>query len=496
MKRFSSRLCLAALAAGGLLSGTTQAPAAALYSGGSSAAFGLYLRWFQETNGGLTLLNCNPSEVLTGGGTRTCVVYAPVGSGAGLAAFLNQQSPSALPSDWPYESPFIPYDETFTPHIGVGYGAGREFFDFAGSDSVLTTAQIFAYNSATGPRSARGPAIQIPAAGMPVAIAFNTTGLTLHPSRIVPAGGSPSAKMTIGGSGRLYLSRRAYCGIFAGTITNWNDPVLTEDNLGQPLVTASTPIRVVVRQESSGTTFLLSRHLETVCNGGVDTSHPVVPGPLANYGFGVGTVVSWPTTFVKATGDNGVATAVASTTGAIGYVGPTYTQQAIAPEVSPAPVAANLQTRDSFEHGQSPAVVKPIPPAPTHTQNAVDSFVVPTTPNVSNWSAALDTAALHNPPNDATNPIDPANPQAYPIVGFTLLDFYTCYFPASETAAIRKFITDYTNGGVYDVAARNRGFAPLPPSVKTAVKTLALNNTLTSIHTGPIPGTCTISSGS
>ncbi|MGO1078999.1 substrate-binding domain-containing protein [Inquilinus sp. CA228] len=499
MSKLLKSCSLLALAVGGLTLNSAPASAAAYYSGGATLPFGVYLRWFQETNGGIALGSCVPS-------TTQCFAYAPTGSGAGITAFINEQSMNAVPSDTPYENASIPYAET----PGNGYGAGGEFFDFAGSDAVLTATNISNYNAATGPLALRGPAIQVPTVGSPVAIAFNPTGLTIDPDREIPAG----AKSATGGSSALYLSRRAYCGIFTGTITNWNDPILTADNLGTPLVAVSTPINVVVRQESSGTTFLFTRHLEAACNGAVDNSHPANPGNLANYSFGVGTggpaaPITWPAGFTRATGSNGVAAAVDSTSGAIGYVSADYTAQAISPEIASPPPAANLQRRDSFDAGTDVATPGglpldlPIPPAPTYTQNSIDGLVIPaidTTAPFTNdalWSAALDAAALHNPHDDTVAPIfDPANPEAYPIAGFTMLNFYSCYFPATETTAIRKFITDYTNGGVYDTAARNRGFAPLTASIKTAVKNLALNTAATQIRTGPSGTFCTIATGS
>src|SRR5215510_9296048 len=49
----------------------------------------------------------------------------------------------------------------------------------------------------------------------------------------------------------LRLSRRAYAGIFLGTIKKWNDPAIAENNPGAKLPDA--PINVVVRADSSGT---------------------------------------------------------------------------------------------------------------------------------------------------------------------------------------------------------------------------------------------------
>src|SRR5271157_1400973 len=53
------------------------------------------------------------------------------------------------------------------------------------------------------------------------------------------------------------LSRDAYSGIFDGKVTKWNDPVIVRDNPGVKLPDA--PINVIVRADSSGTTFVFTK---------------------------------------------------------------------------------------------------------------------------------------------------------------------------------------------------------------------------------------------
>src|SRR5271167_3824426 len=60
----------------------------------------------------------------------------------------------------------------------------------------------------------------------------------------------------------LRLSREAYTGIFLGKVTRWNDPLIAKANPGAKL--PDQPINVVVRADSSGTTFVFSKHLATV----------------------------------------------------------------------------------------------------------------------------------------------------------------------------------------------------------------------------------------
>ncbi len=240
---------LLAFAAAGLLLNAAPASAETLYSGGATLPFGVYRSWL-DCFGSVLNPALHPRDALCTAAagfpidSSAVIAYAPVGSGAGITALTNQQSPNATPSSTPYENATIVYNEGTN-----GYGTGPNFWDFSGSDATLTSAQITAYNTAAG--AARGPAIQIPTVGTSVTIPVNTTGLNI--ARSAPAGGTSG----------LYLSRRALCGIFTGTITNWNNPILTYDNNNTQLH-ANLQIRVVRRADSSGTTFLFSRNLDTV----------------------------------------------------------------------------------------------------------------------------------------------------------------------------------------------------------------------------------------
>jgi phosphate transport system substrate-binding protein len=60
----------------------------------------------------------------------------------------------------------------------------------------------------------------------------------------------------------LKLSREAYTGIFRGKITKWNDEAIKKANPGTNLPDKS--INVVVRSDSSGTTFVITKHLSAV----------------------------------------------------------------------------------------------------------------------------------------------------------------------------------------------------------------------------------------
>jgi phosphate transport system substrate-binding protein len=103
--------------------------------------------------------------------------------------------------------------------------------------------------------------------------------------------------------GDLKLSRRAYAGIFLGEIKDWNDPLIveTDPNTKLPKLT----IAVVVRQDSSGTTYAFTKHLDAI-NEKWRGQH----GPA--------TLVNWPGLVMQARGNEGVAGRIQHSIGSIG----------------------------------------------------------------------------------------------------------------------------------------------------------------------------------
>lgn len=235
---------------------------------GSVSVFALTIGLVVSQSG--TLISLAATSVGNGAGATTvnalfaglkskfAFTYTPSGSGAGLKAFFAQTPPAGTPSP----------------------------ITFADSDDPVAGTE-----KVTGGRGY----VQVPLVGVGITLAFNTSGLTL------PAGG-------------LKLSRASYCGILNGSITNWSAPSISADNGGQ--IALNVPIKVVHRADSSGSTFILSSHLNTACKAAA------TPGLPASgvWNKGAGTTVAWPGSFIGATGGGGVATAIASNKGAIGYV--------------------------------------------------------------------------------------------------------------------------------------------------------------------------------
>jgi phosphate transport system substrate-binding protein len=106
----------------------------------------------------------------------------------------------------------------------------------------------------------------------------------------------------------LRLSPPVLAHIFLGKVRTWNAPEIANLNRGVDL--PSIPITVVHRSDASGTTFALTAYLAKV-------------SPAWRHRAGAGAEVTWPVG-VGAEGDAGVAAALASTPGSIGYVSDAY----------------------------------------------------------------------------------------------------------------------------------------------------------------------------
>lgn len=384
--------------------------------------------------------------------------------------------------------------------------AQKEDIQFVGSDAILTIYDLIDFS-----RVRWGDPIQVPSVSAPVTIAFNKNGLNLRrqgPTGEVAADGTQAVGNV------LYLSRQSYCGIFTGGIANWNDPRIVADNGG--VAPSNEPITVVVRYDGSGTTEIFSRHLDTVCDGSTeaggfvfpatnpsDTQTPtglptvawnnLIPPTRLVYGLGDGTIYNSTDysngSFIY---HGGVSKAIASIPNSIGYLSPSYTDLVATPAPhsgSPAPSTANLQNQADINRGRNNNFKHSATWANAlFAQNGIE---IPTASDRELlWGTKL---AILNPMGN-----NPTAANAYPIVGFTFLNFYTCY-PEGKRGGIRSFISYYTkinaNGdSAADIVAKAHGFAPLSSALKQAVRDRALTTGTSprGISKGPISGYCTL----
>ncbi|HTJ62403.1 MAG TPA: substrate-binding domain-containing protein [Alphaproteobacteria bacterium] len=497
--KLASTLAGGMAAAVALAAASTPAHAAVtgLYGGGGTLAEKVYRDLFNRygsTSGGDLCAGLATVCPTTHYNSDVEILYVGVGSGNGLKALDNYdptlyvsggKKPDAVPT--PSGSDLGTFYGTGSGATWVpGTGVGPYFpkVTFSGSDDSLSATDVAAV-AAHG----FGPVVQLPGIVTAIAVPF-------QPS----SGWNPKGAQPIGGSSKVQLSLNTLCGIFNGDITTWNNAEIKKDNKNTVLGTG--PITVVYRHDGSGTTFLFTNALLNQCGTGAHpnpkSTHPIpdqwvtdngasvtVNGSAPFYKSGTSFFINvfnaghLPSTFINnstltgvsggANGSGGVKAAILNTPGSIGYVSPDF----VLPVDNTGPQAANLQTYISFKNGTTPIYKAPTPATatPIMAGTTPPSFVGSPSPasNPLNWGAL--------------NPL-PIAPGAYPIGGFSFINFYSCYSSVdvvnalvSPTAGNVGYLKWYygnnsTNGGIPAQILANDGFAPVPASWAAAINKL------------------------
>ena len=153
------------------------------------------------------------------------------------------------------------YSDHTVAYVASSSGTGRNQFavgnfDFAGSDAAFGSKEF------TGRPGGFNFA---PVVAAPIVVAYNVKGLT-----------------------SLKLDDPTLGGIFAGTITKWNDPAIAKLNKGAKLPDKS--IVVIYRSSNSGTTdnfsgYLVNRKVSPWKRNGVFTSANGTGAPAGSLGF-------------------------------------------------------------------------------------------------------------------------------------------------------------------------------------------------------------------
>ena len=195
-------------------------------------------------------------------------------------------------------------------------------------------------------------------------------GAILH---IPTVAGSEAVVFNLPGiaSGTIKMTPDIIADIYLKKIAKWNDARLTTLNPG--LALPNLDIAVVHRSDGSGTTFIWTNYLSKVSKEWADK-------------VGFATSVNWPGD-IGGAGNEGVANQVRQIPGAIGYVELAYA----------------LQNKMPW----------------TQVRNKAGNFVEP---SLERTSAAAEVPSL--PDNMEILLTDSANPEAYPIAGFTWLLIY------------------------------------------------------------------------
>jgi ABC-type phosphate transport system substrate-binding protein len=333
--------------------------------------------------------------------------YEAVGSGAGQKAFLNND--------------ITQFENVPAGTLTYGTIVGTQV-DIGASDAYLSASQLT--NPATGSyanSALDGPVIQIPTFGTPIALAYNESGET----------------------GTLGLKDAQVCGILSGKINDWHTLVST--------IPAGTAIKVTVRSDSSGTTFLLTQHLNVVCNSS-NSSFPSYPVPVTKYFYNSSSSASnyvfntLPANFVGESGSANVASNLVATANSIGYISPDYT--------SIAPMSANttsLKVASLYNATNGVAYSPNVTNTETGLANPGAGSTNPTPPST--------LAAAMNPLNWV--PAIPVTTSGYPIVGYTTMLVSSCYASKTAASAINAFLVAQYGTTAYVTIIKNNGFAPL-----------------------------------
>lgn len=296
-----------------------------------------------------------------------------------------------------YSTWFQAYSQK-TPGIQIDYqstgsGAGVQAFinrtvDFAASDSGMTDEDIAKVD---------GGAVLLPMTGGEIVFAYNLPGIS-----------------------GLKLPRELYPLMFLGEIERWNDPRIVEANPGLDL--PDTRITAVRRSDSSGTTFVFTKHLTAINKKFADT-------------VGIGTNPQWPRVdnLVAAPRNDGVTATITQTPGAVGYIEWGFAKLTNTP-------AASLQ-------------------------NAAGNFVAP-----GGDGGRIALASAEFQADDLRVWIeDPKEAEAYPISTFTWMLFYKKQ-EAARAEALRAFVEWALVDG--QTMADQLGYIPLPADVAEKVRAL------------------------
>jgi phosphate transport system substrate-binding protein len=361
--------------------------------------------------------------------------YAAIGSGGGITSFLRQLPPSSIIDP----ATGLPLSENTVPGP----------LSFASTDAPLTQAQLDTFYAAGANLNnlGYGVPVEIPLTSGAVTVSFN--------DGIVPAvAGTP-----------IQLTRVQECTLFNGGVVSIGSlnygtplplPTIPPGSTAEQIASinaadaASVP-RGVRRSDNSGTTFIMSNHLNEVCGNpakGINLwSYTNSIGQTVGRGFGqvslpdnsaacqaaaplpasvaypdpnpirnvapLPNTVCWPSTFTSGSGNPGVAAGVnGRVRGSFGYV-------------EFATAASNVD--GSVDTGLT-AAARSFPNLDiSAVENSSSVFVAPTSNNVilalseqADQSAATCRLVINAP--------DPSTLGSYPIVGVNYGLFYSDYF--------------------------------------------------------------------
>jgi phosphate transport system substrate-binding protein len=422
MKLNTRKTCIAAALALSAIGCASSAMAQVVLGGGSSLVG-------PSIQSEIQMFNPNPGSL----------TYFTASSGAGQTAFLLNQA-SALVS---------------ITTAGTSITASGTV-DFANSDAALAGTQITTYLAGLG--ATEGPLIQIPYITTPIVIPIVNGPLRSG----APTDTFNGPVTTPNQAHSLALNDADLCGIFSGKLTTWD--AVSNPDTGSHFKDTS-PIKVVYRSDSSGTSELLTRHLVAVCTAATTASGVTFADSTTftnSFPSGV------PTNFVAANGSIGVQGALLSfqsgaSTAAVGYLSPDWTNTALAPHSTAVSATTPIKELAAASLVNS-HLSADIAPTFTEADNAINS-ISSTVP-----AGRADAA-------DQTKWVPAAgNPTAgYPLAGTSQIILSQCYSNANVATSLVNFLGLHYGNAAYKAILQGNGF-DVPTAYVSAIQNDFLSN--------------------
>jgi phosphate transport system substrate-binding protein len=387
-------------------------------------------------------------------------------------------------------------------------GSGASAFNVAnqsGGNVGACTGTLF-----PNPLKTYGPVIQVPDLVTAVAFTYNPVFMAVNNAGTVTTSSFNVKVKNKDGSGGLLIDIPTMCGIFNGTITDWNAPQLTALN-GKTSLTGgvSLPIELVGRSDSSGTTSIFYRAMAAQCGGAnylAAGGKTLPPGLLSGNvwpGAPAGTepVVAGKFTTTKGSGNiaaylgsfdlaaeamaGGPGTTV--TQGKLAYIGPDYVLPAVVNTMAD-PYSLNVVNLE-VKYGTS---IKKLEPTAANALLAFGKILPPQTTTLGVYSAGDTANGQRVAPQDWAEPISTmetlstgvtqptplAIPTAgYPVTGTSNLFLYQCYKTAAQGTAMQQFVDYYYTNGVTKKTLNAAGLAALPAAWDKAIVDAFFKNT-------------------
>jgi phosphate transport system substrate-binding protein len=273
-------------------------------------------------------------------------------------------------------------------YYAAGSGAGisqliSQLVDFGATDAPLTDRQLA--------NSPDGTILHVPVTLGAVAISYHLTGVS-----------SP-----------LRLSGAVLSAIYLGSVTHWDDPAIIRLNAGVHL--PHRQIQVVHRSDGSGTTAIFTHYLAQI-------------SPMWQKAVGAGTTVAFPVGTGEQ-GNGGVADALTSTEGSIGYVELSYVTKF---------------------HLSAASI-----------ENKAGTFVSPSIAGAQTAAASLQAI----PADLRFYAVNAGGIQAYPITGYSWVIVYRKQGDGEKGKALAHLLWWMIHDG--QKYAEPLGYAPLPSNIVT-----------------------------